>query len=138
MLEQLAFEYIEPSGNSRCIGISLQGDHYLVKTAKGYLGLYSADNFLHFTCPVNDMDPFFSERFAELKIYGWRKEYRKDPVSAKSLWSLTYKETEKKTRRVINGSQLYPERWDDFLNLLYRVAPDTDDLKLWIFRIPRY
>lgn len=69
----------------------------------------------------------FEKKIEALNIYSWRKDYDNLRVLDGIQWSLDYKETDKKNCRHIYGSNLYPECWNAFIDVVEELAPELHE-----------
>lgn len=73
---------------------------------------------------VSDMSvDEFLNRIEALKILGWKKNY--SPVGYVVMdgetWTVNYSDSDHKTYK-IEGDNVYPENWTDFMNLMSEVV----------------
>ena len=74
---------------------------------------------------LKDEIDFLENKLAELKINGWKKEYRPEGyvVCDGTQWNLEYKEVGKNCRHIY-GDNAYPDSWNEFIEAIGMAVPE--------------
>lgn len=142
MLEYLAFEYCNESGESHAFTLRLDDDgYYYLQTNHGFRGIYicDEDHVKNYRIRVENLR-LVTHAIEQMKIYSWRKSYPAGYVPGRLLmgcdnasWSLDYSECDKRITRHIHGKGKLLETFPkpDFLLFFDHLFPDFDFRK-WI------
>ncbi len=67
-----------------------------------------------------------SQKLDDLGILKWRRKYDFDDyfVEDGEFWVVKYKDSSRQRTKVIDGSDAFPDNWEEFLEILSEVAGD--------------
>lgn len=78
------------------------------------------------SCPVSDTEcKIWLENLEKLHLEKWKPKNMAKTDFDDGKWSIDYKRKGKRSCR-IKGEGIYPDNWDDFLTLMYKLSPLTE------------
>lgn len=69
-----------------------------------------------------------SAKLEQLGILKWKRNYKPEGyfVLDGEYWIVRYKDSSRQRKKVIEGDNMYPENWEEFLTLLSDVVGDIE------------
>lgn len=123
MLEYLKFSYL---GSNKKVNISAHIEDGELKVC------YSSADFpeKESSCPVLDKGcKIWLQALEDIHPEKWRAKYEGESLSDGIKWAVDYKREGKRCRH-IKGAGAYPEHWERFLELVYKLIPLTDSNRI--------
>lgn len=78
------------------------------------------------SCPISDREcRVWLENLQNLHIEKWQTKYITEIKPDNGKWSIDYKRDGKRCRH-IKGEGAYPDNWNEFLTLMYKLSPLTE------------